>query len=50
VRGGFVFAGFSGGKFVALALTNGGLRWEGTVSVPKGTTGAERVTDVIGLP
>jgi outer membrane protein assembly factor BamB len=50
VRGGHVFAGFSGGKLVALALTNGGLRWEGTVSVPKGTTELERVTDVIGLP
>jgi outer membrane protein assembly factor BamB len=50
VRGGFVFAGFSGGKLVALSLANGGLRWEGTVSVPKGTTELERVTDVIGLP
>jgi outer membrane protein assembly factor BamB len=50
VRGGFVFAGFSGGKLVALALTNGGLRWEGTVSLPKGTTELERVSDVIGLP
>ena len=50
VRGGFVFAGFSGGKLVALAVANGGLRWEGTVSVPKGTTELERVTDVIGLP
>jgi outer membrane protein assembly factor BamB len=50
VRGGFVFAGFSGGKLVAIALNNGGLRWEGTVSLPKGTTELERVTDVIGLP
>jgi outer membrane protein assembly factor BamB len=50
VRGGYVFAGFSGGKLVALAIANGGLRWEGTVSVPKGTTELERVTDVIGLP
>jgi outer membrane protein assembly factor BamB len=50
VRGGYVFAGFSGGKLVALAQTNGGLRWEGTVSLPRGTTELERVTDVIGLP
>ena len=50
VRSGFVFAGFSGGKMVALALNNGGLRWEGTVSLPKGTTELERVSDVIGLP
>jgi outer membrane protein assembly factor BamB len=50
IRSGFVFAGFSGGKMVALALNNGGLRWEGTVSLPKGTTELERVSDVIGLP
>jgi outer membrane protein assembly factor BamB len=50
VRGGFVFAGFSGGKLVALALHNGGLRWEGTVALPKGTTELERISDVIGLP
>ncbi len=50
VRAGYVFAGFSGGKLVALSAANGALRWEGTVSVPKGTTELERVTDVIGLP
>jgi outer membrane protein assembly factor BamB len=47
---GFVFSGFSGGKLVAIAANNGGMRWEGTVSQPKGTTEIERVTDVIGLP
>ncbi len=50
VRGGFVFAGFAGGKLVAVALNNGGLRWEGTVALPKGTTELERVADVIGKP
>jgi len=50
VRSGFVFAGFSGGKLVALSVANGGLRWEGTVSLPKGTTELERVSDVIGMP
>jgi len=50
VRGGYVFAGFSGGKLVALARNNGGLRWEGTVSLPRGATELERVSDVIGLP
>ena len=44
------FAGFSGGKLVAIALSNGGQRWEVTVSVPKGSTELERVTDVIGFP
>ena len=50
IKGGYVFAGFSGGKLVALSVANGGLRWEGTVSLPKGTTELERVSDVIGLP
>ncbi|MFO1364044.1 MAG: outer membrane protein assembly factor BamB [Burkholderiales bacterium] len=50
VAGGFVFAGFSGGKLVALALANGGQRWEGTVALTKGTTELERVSDVVGLP
>jgi len=44
------FAGFSGGKLVAIALSNGGQRWEATVSTPKGSTELERVTDVIGYP
>lgn len=50
IKSGFVFAGFPGGKLVAVALNNGGLRWEGTVALPKGTTELERVADVIGLP
>jgi outer membrane protein assembly factor BamB len=47
---GLVFAGFSGGKLVAIVLANGALRWEATVSLPRGTTELERVTDVVGLP
>ncbi len=45
-----VYAGFPGGKLVALMASNGGLRWEGTVSLPKGTTELERVSDVVGEP
>lgn len=45
-----IYAGFPGGKLVALAMTNGGIRWEGTVSSPKGTTELERVSDVVGVP
>ncbi len=47
---GLVFSGFSGGKLVAIVLANGALRWEATVSLPRGTTELERVTDVVGLP
>jgi outer membrane protein assembly factor BamB len=49
-QGGLLFAGFSGGKLVALALEGGALRWEANVAVPKGATELERVTDVIGNP
>ncbi len=45
-----VYAGFAGGKLVALNLDNGAVRWEATVALPRGTTELERITDVIGLP
>ena len=45
-----VYAGFSGGKLVAVALSNGAQRWEATVAVPKGANELERITDVVGAP
>lgn len=50
VSGDTLFAGFPGGKLVAIALANGGARWEATISPPKGATELERVTDVVGEP
>lgn len=47
---GVVYAGFAGGKLVAINLSNGAVRWEATVALPRGSTELERVTDVIGLP
>lgn len=47
---GFAYAGFSGGKLVAIALRNGLTRWESTVALPKGSTELERVTDIVGDP
>ncbi len=44
------YAGFRGGKLSAIALSNGGQRWEATVALPKGATELERVTDVVGEP
>lgn len=49
-QGGLIYAGFAGGKLAAIAAQNGGLRWEGTVSSPKGATELERVSDVVGAP
>jgi len=45
---GLVLAGFPGGKLVGIATSNGAARWEGSVSLPRGTTELERVTDVVG--
>jgi outer membrane protein assembly factor BamB len=50
IVGDTAYAGFSGGKLAAIALSNGGVRWESTVALPKGATELERVTDVVGEP
>lgn len=50
IGGDSAYAGFPGGKLVAIALSNGGPRWEATVTVPKGSTELERVSDVVGRP
>lgn len=47
---GAVFAGFPGGKLVALNLANGSVGWEAPVALPKGTTELERVTDITSAP
>lgn len=39
-----------GGKLVALALSNGGLRWEASAADPKGATELERIAEVPGTP
>lgn len=46
----YAFVGFPGGKLVAVTLNNGALAWEGTVSVPKGTTELDRVADITSSP
>ncbi len=50
VANGHAYGGFAGGKLVAIALSNGGVRWEGTVSLPRGANELDRITDVVGLP
>lgn len=47
---GAVFAGFPGGKLIALSLENGAFGWEATVAQPRGATEVERVTDVTSNP
>ncbi|MBY0265212.1 MAG: outer membrane protein assembly factor BamB [Burkholderiales bacterium] len=50
VERGAVFAGFPGGRLVAIALANGNVGWESVVALPRGATELERVTDVAGTP
>jgi outer membrane protein assembly factor BamB len=50
VERGAVFAGFPGGRLVALAADTGAVGWDSVVAIPRGTTELERVADVIGLP
>lgn len=50
VDGGAVYAGFAGGKMVAVRADSGKLLWEATVAVPKGVTEIERIADITSLP
>jgi len=43
-----VYAGFPGGRLVALSLANGAPVWESNVALPKGATELERIADVTG--
>ncbi len=47
---GAVFAGFPGGRLVALGLSSGSVGWEAAVALPKGATELERVADVSSTP
>lgn len=47
---GVAFAGFAGGKLVAVNTSNGKVMWEASVALPKGTTEIERIADVTSLP
>lgn len=44
------FAGFPGGKVMAVNTTSGAAVWEGTVSLPKGANELERIADVVAPP
>ncbi|MHB0974877.1 MAG: outer membrane protein assembly factor BamB [Thiobacillus sp.] len=50
VRDDVLYAGFPGGKLVALNVANGAQLWEATVALPHGATELERVADVMGNP
>ena len=45
-----LYAGFGGGKLVALDTDTGNLIWEGTVAQPRGVSELERIADVTSTP
>lgn len=47
---GMLISGLPNGKLIAIDAHTGSVRWEGTVSVSKGTTDLERISDVVGTP
>jgi outer membrane protein assembly factor BamB len=47
---GAIFAGYPGGKLVALSLDTGNVGWEVNVAVPRGSSEIERVSDVTSMP
>lgn len=50
ISGKYVFAGFPGGKLIALSTSNGASVWEGAVALPKGVTELDRVADITSAP
>lgn len=50
VVGETAFVGMAGGKLVAVRVDNGGLVWEGNVTVPTGRSELQRLADIDGDP
>lgn len=50
VDGGAIYAGFPGGKLVAIRADDGKMLWEATIAQPKGVTEIERIADITSLP
>ncbi len=50
IDGKYVFAGFPGGKLIAVSTANGAALWDGTVALPKGSTELDRVADITSAP
>ena len=48
--GGAAYAGFAGGKLIALRVEDGKVIWEVSVAQPKGATEIERIADITSLP
>lgn len=50
IERGMAFAGFAGGKLAALRMQDGSVLWENSVSLPRGNTELERISDITSDP
>lgn len=50
IQRGVAYAGFAGGKLVAIRTRNGEVLWETSVSQPRGSTELERISDITSNP
>lgn len=50
IQRGVAYAGFAGGKLLALGVKNGDALWESAVSLPRGNTELERISDITSDP
>ena len=50
VQRGVAYAGFAGGKLAALNISDGSVLWEVAVSLPRGNTELERISDITSDP
>lgn len=50
IQRGVAYAGFAGGKLIALKIVDGSLLWEATVSQPRGNTELDRISDITSSP
>lgn len=50
IQWGVAFAGFAGGKLVAIRVSDGSVLWEVSVSQPRGNTELERISDITSNP
>jgi len=50
IKRGVAYAGFAGGRLAAINIKNGEVIWEAQVSVPRGNTELERISDITSTP
>lgn len=47
---GLVISGMPNGRLIAIGARDGAVQWEGSVSVSRGATDLERISDIVGEP